>query len=67
MGIDDADTVFQVVVNEQDQYSIWFVGRDLPDGWTATGTSGTKQECLQHIETVWTDMRPRSVRERVAG
>ncbi|GLZ31522.1 MbtH protein [Lentzea sp. NBRC 105346] len=65
MGIDDADTIFQVVVNEEDQYSIWFADRTLPEGWTADGTTGTKQECLQHIEKVWTDMRPRSVRERV--
>jgi MbtH protein len=67
MGIDDADTIFQVVVNEQDQYSIWFADRALPAGWTADGTTGTKQECLQHIEKVWTDMRPRSVRERVSS
>lgn len=66
MGIDDADTTFQVVVNDQDQYSIWFADRDLPTGWTADGTTGTKQECLQHIEQVWTDMRPRSVRDRVS-
>jgi MbtH protein len=66
MGIDDADTTFQVVVNDQDQYSIWFADRGLPAGWTADGTTGTKQECLQHIEKVWTDMRPRSVRDRVS-
>ncbi|MBB0242563.1 MbtH family NRPS accessory protein [Streptomyces alkaliphilus] len=66
MGIDDADTVFQVVINEQDQYSIWFADRSVPVGWTATGPTGTKQECLKHIERVWTDMRPRSVRERSA-
>ena len=66
MGIDDADTTFQVVVNEQDQYSIWFADRPLPEGWTADGVTGTKQDCLKHIEKVWTDMRPRSVRERSA-
>jgi MbtH protein len=66
MGIDDAETTFQVVVNDQDQYSIWFADRALPAGWTAAGTTGSKQECLQHIEKVWTDMRPRSVRERVS-
>ncbi len=66
MGIDDADTTFQVVVNEQDQYSIWFADRPLPVGWTADGATGTKQDCLKHIEKVWTDMRPRSVRERTA-
>lgn len=66
MGIDDADTVFQVVINEQDQYSIWFADRAVPEGWTASGPVGTKQDCLNHIERVWTDMRPRSVRERSA-
>jgi MbtH protein len=66
MGIDDADTIFQVVVNDQDQYSIWFADRALPAGWTAAGITGGKQECLQYIEKVWTDMRPRSVRERVS-
>ncbi|AXI84716.1 MbtH family NRPS accessory protein [Actinospica acidiphila] len=66
MGIDDADTVFQVVINEQDQYSIWFADRAVPAGWAAAGPAGTKQECLKHIERVWTDMRPRSVRERSA-
>ncbi|MEU9464321.1 MbtH family NRPS accessory protein [Streptomyces sp. NPDC048312] len=62
MGIDSPDTVFQVVVNEEGQYSIWFADRDLPVGWTADGPTGTKTECLEHIEKVWTDMRPRSVR-----
>jgi MbtH protein len=66
MGIDDADTIFQVVVNDEDQYSIWFADRALPGGWTAVGHSGTKQECLEYIEKIWTDMRPRSVRERVS-
>ncbi|EGX55942.1 MbtH protein [Streptomyces zinciresistens K42] len=64
MGIDDADTAFQVVINEQDQYSIWFADRAVPAGWTADGPTGSKEECLKHIERVWTDMRPRSVRER---
>jgi MbtH protein len=66
MGIDDPDAVFQVVINDQDQYSIWFADRPLPPGWTAGGPAGTKQECLQYIEEVWTDMRPRSVRERAS-
>jgi MbtH protein len=66
MSIDDPSTIFHVVVNDQDQYSIWFADRPLPSGWTAVGMTGTKQECLQHIEKVWTDMRPRSVRERAS-
>jgi MbtH protein len=65
MGIDDPETIFQVVINDEDQYSIWFADRQVPIGWTAVGVTGSKQECLQHIEKVWTDMRPRSVRERI--
>lgn len=57
---------FTVVCNDEEQYSIWAAGRDLPAGWTATGFEGTKDECLAHIETVWTDMRPRSVRDAMA-
>ncbi|MYV99861.1 MbtH family NRPS accessory protein [Streptomyces sp. SID3343] len=61
------DRVYNVVVNDEDQFSIWFADRALPDGWREDGTSGTRQECLDHIERVWTDMRPRSVRERLAA
>ncbi len=51
-----------VVLNDEEQYSIWPEERPLPPGWRAEGTSGSKQECLDHIEKVWTDMRPLSVR-----
>ncbi|MGY0024883.1 MbtH family protein [Streptomyces sp. cg35] len=57
-----ADDRHIVVVNHEDQYSVWFAGRELPAGWTATGAQGTRQECLDHIEQVWTDLTPRSVR-----
>lgn len=52
----------QVVVNHEEQYSIWPVDTPLPAGWRAEGTTGTEQECLDHIERVWTDMRPLSAR-----
>lgn len=58
---------FAVVVNDEEQYSIWFEDRDVPAGWRATGFVGTKAECLAHIETVWTDMRPRSLRLAMAA
>lgn len=67
MGIDNPDTIFQVVVNDEEQYSIWFADRPLPLGWEPAGKSGTKQECLEYIEGAWTDMRPRSVREQSAN
>ena len=57
---------FTVVRNDEDQYSIWPASRDLPPGWLSAGVTGTREECLAHIDTVWTDMRPRSLRERMA-
>ena len=60
------DTRYTVVVNDEEQYSIWPVHRPLPAGWTSDGTSGTREQCLAHIDIVWTDMRPRSLRERMA-
>jgi MbtH protein len=53
---------YLVVCNEEEQYSILEQGSALPPGWRAEGFAGTRDECLTHIETVWTDMRPRSVR-----
>ncbi len=55
-------TVYRVVVNHEEQYSIWPADRDLPLGWRDEGKSGTKKECLAHISEVWTDMRPLSLR-----
>lgn len=63
-------TIYAVVVNHEEQYSIWPAHRDLPLGWTAVGTEGLKAECLAYIEEVWTDMRPLSLRlkmEQAAG
>jgi MbtH protein len=51
-----------VVVNDEEQYSLWPEGRQLPPGWREAGKSGSRSECLEHIRTVWTDMRPASVR-----
>ena len=56
---------YLVVVNDEEQYSIWFADRALPLGWTAVGKAGSKPECLSYIEGVWTDMRPRSLRQRM--
>jgi MbtH protein len=62
MSWDSPDTRFHVVINEEEQYSIWPDHKLLPAGWQAVGVSGTRDECLAHIETVWTDMRPLSLR-----
>jgi MbtH protein len=60
---DEDTTTYAAVVNHEEQYSIWPVERELPAGWTATGRSGTKAECLAYINEVWTDMRPLSLRQ----
>ncbi|MEV2279000.1 MbtH family protein [Nocardiopsis sp. NPDC049922] len=59
------EPTFRVVVNDEEQYSLWPAGREIPAGWHDEGTEGTEDECVAHIETVWVDMRPRSLRERV--
>lgn len=53
---------YRVVVNDDEQYSIWPQRRDLPEGWHLTGHGGTRQECLDWITEVWTDLRPRHLR-----
>ncbi|ADJ47971.1 MbtH protein [Amycolatopsis mediterranei S699] len=59
------EQTFVVVLNDELQYSIWRADADVPAGWRAEGTSGTKEECLAHIDRVWTDMRPLSLRQRM--
>ncbi len=61
----DENIIYKVVVNHEEQYSIWFTDRELPLGWVEAGKSGTKEECLAYIEEVWTDMRPLSLRKRM--
>ncbi|MDH6580219.1 MbtH family NRPS accessory protein [Kitasatospora sp. MAP5-34] len=57
-----AAPTYSVVLNHEEQYSIWWTDRDLPEGWREEGTKGTREECLAHISDVWTDMRPLSLR-----
>ena len=64
---DSSGERFLVVVNGEEQYSIWPEGRELPAGWQAEGTAGPKDACLDHIEKIWTDMRPKSLRENLAA
>jgi MbtH protein len=62
---EETERTYKVVVNDEDQYSIWADDREPPEGWREVGVSGPKSVCLEHIESVWTDMRPRSLRERM--
>lgn len=54
---------WRAVVNDDAQYSIWPLARELPAGWRDAGREGSRDECLAWIGETWTDMRPRSVRE----
>jgi MbtH protein len=54
---------WRVVLNHEEQYSVWPLDRELPLGWRDEGKQGSKDECLEHIGKVWTDMRPLSVRK----
>jgi MbtH protein len=56
---------YKVVVNDEEQYSIWFADRETPAGWRGADKEGSKEECLAYIEEVWTDMRPKSLRKRM--
>jgi MbtH protein len=63
-GMEDA-TPYKVVVNDEEQYSIWPVEKKNPLGWTDAGKTGSKTECLAYIKEVWTDMRPLSLRKEM--
>ena len=67
MSWDDKNdnTIYNVVMNHEEQYSIWPVDKDMPLGWKEVGKSGLKQECLDYIKEVWTDMRPKSLRDKM--
>jgi MbtH protein len=60
-------TIYTVVVNHEEQYSIWPSHRAIPRGWRPVGKEGRKAECLQYIDQVWTDMRPLSLRRKMEG
>ena len=63
----DDTTIYKVVLNDEEQYSIWPADRANPLGWRDGGKSGTKAECLAFIKDVWTDMRPLSLRRQMSG
>ena len=67
MGTDEKDPFerYKVVLNHEEQYSIWPEHRENPLGWRDAGKAGTKAECLEYIKEVWTDMRPLSLRKKM--
>ncbi|BBG01152.1 MULTISPECIES: MbtH family protein [Pseudonocardia] len=62
---DDEDGEFHALVNDEGQYSLWPTFAEVPSGWTVAYGPGPRQDVLDHIEQVWTDMRPRSLVERM--
>lgn len=63
---EDEDGEFMVLVNAEQQYSLWPTFRDVPAGWTAVGPRGSRKECLDYIEENWTDMRPKSLADQMS-
>ena len=59
-------TIYDVVINHEEQYSIWPAHREPPAGWKRVGKQGLKPECLAYVDEVWTDMRPLSLRKQMA-
>ena len=62
-----AETLYEVVVNDEGQYSIWLAGKAIPAGWTKVREAGVKESCLAYIKEVWTDMRPLSLRKQMGS
>lgn len=65
MDSEQDKTIYKVVMNDEEQYSIWPADRENPLGWRDAGKQGTKDACLAYIQEVWTDMRPLSLRKRM--
>lgn len=63
----DDKLIYNVVVNHEEQYSIWPADQECPKGWTTVGKTAPKTECLAYIRDVWTDMRPLSLRKQMAA
>jgi MbtH protein len=65
MDENEDDVTYTVVMNHEEQYSIWPAHRQIPAGWNSVGRTGPKTDCLAYIKEVWTDMRPLSLRKRM--
>ena len=61
----DDDRTYIVLINEEEQYSLWLKDKKIPAGWKSVGKEGTKAECVSYVDSVWTDMRPLSLRKKM--
>jgi MbtH protein len=64
-GEQDDNKTYIVLVNDEEQYSFWLKDLPIPAGWRHTGQEGTKQQCGEYVQKVWTDMRPLSLRKKM--
>lgn len=60
------EAIFEVLINHEEQYSIWPAGKAIPLGWSTVGKNGPKDACLEYIKENWVDMRPLSLRKEMA-
>ncbi|WP_447749472.1 MbtH family protein [Pseudomonas nicosulfuronedens] len=67
MAFDREDAVYKVLVNGEEQYSLWPDYKEVPAGWREAGKQGSKADCLAFVEANWTDMRPLSLRQKMDG
>ncbi|MCE4069260.1 MULTISPECIES: MbtH family protein [Pseudomonas] len=67
MAFDREDAVYKVLVNGEEQYSLWPDYKEVPAGWREAGKQGSKADCLAYVEANWTDMRPLSLRQKMDG
>jgi MbtH protein len=65
MTAEEGSEIFVVVVNDEEQYSLWPEYKVVPAGWRQVGEAGSKEVCLEYIKTFWTDMRPLSLRRKM--
>lgn len=63
----EGSAMYKVLINHEDQYSLWPVGTPNPSGWREAEKEGTKEECMAYVEEHWTDMRPLSLRRSMQG
>jgi len=64
MSFDDEETTFTVLINHEEQYSLWPAEKSVPNGWRVADIKGSKAECLKFVEANWQDMRPLSLRQK---
>ena len=66
MPVNETDArQYTVLVNDEEQYSLWPAEKEIPRGWSEAGKQGSQEECTKYVDEVWTDMRPRSLRKRM--